>query len=95
MKTELVLTSEETTSLFEVIKVFTRRILDDVPAFTLVRDKNGLSVEIRLPEVVTEDEIDKTTLSELAEAGFEASLEGELATVKVRQLPIKKSENLW
>lgn len=84
MKTELELTVEEATTLFEVIKIFTSRILDIVPSFTLVRDENGLSVVIKVPEVVTEDEIDKGTLVELNDAGYEYSLDGELATVKVK-----------
>ena len=83
MKTELELTFEETTALFKAIKVFTYRIMDIVPSFTLVRDENGLSVVIKVPEVVTEDEIDKLTLSELKTAGFEATLDGEWATVKI------------
>ena len=84
MKTELELTVEETTSLFKALKVFTLRIMDIVPSFKLVRDENGLSVVIKVPEVVTEDEIDKLTMIELEEAGFEATLDGEWATVKLK-----------
>jgi len=83
MKTELELTIAEATSLLKVMEVFTYRILDIVPSFKLVRDENGLSVVGTIPTVNSHDVLDKTTVIELHEAGFEATLDGEVLTVKL------------
>lgn len=83
MKTTLELTTKETKALFEVIKIFTLRILDDVPSFKIVMEDGDLSIVIKVPKKVSETEIDELTLSELKDAGFEAILVGEWATVKL------------